>query len=186
MGGTSDKTIISGQSFMKLSTLIIAIALPLAYTDAFADDYTCNPITGNIKQLMPDPACTVLLAKPKHFTDIIFLPSSFSAPTCFASTLTATIGNRAVSGTVSSGLTWNDQGQLTAASAMRFNAGTVELGQIYTTDVVFDANNPATTTELLTMVDGGKTFKDGKGHFTITGNALFSATSFSGTLCTEN
>ncbi|MDD1623000.1 MAG: hypothetical protein LUQ11_16105 [Methylococcaceae bacterium] len=171
---------------MKLSTIIIALTLPLASANTLADDYICSPITGKIQQLQPDPACAVLLAKPKHFTDIIFLPSSAAAPTCFASTLTATIGNRAVSGTVSSGLTLNDQGQLTAASAIHFNAGTVELGDVYTTDIVFDADNPAITTELLTMVDGRKTFKDGHGHFKINGNALFSPTTFSGTLCVEN
>jgi len=186
LDGTSNKTINPDQSFMKLSTLIIAVTLPLASANTFADDYICTPITGNIQQLQPDPVCAVLKAKPKHFTDITFLPSASSAPTCFASTLTATIGNRAVSGTVSSGLTLNNQGQLTAASAIHFNAGAVELGDIYTTDIIFDADNPTTTTELLTMVDGRKTFKDGHGNFKITGNALFFPTTFSGTVCIEN
>lgn len=173
---------------MKLSTLIIGLALPLACTNAFAD-YTCKTISGTIKQLTPDTSCTIQLAQPARFADVAFIPSY-----CYTSTLTAKLDNTtSLTGKVYSGLTVNNISngvdQATAASAIQIISGGVELGKIYTTDVIFDPYNystSSTTRELLTQVDGSRIYKEGKGHFEIKGNALASDTAFSGTLCTEN
>lgn len=176
---------------MKLSTLIIGLALPLACTNASAD-YTCKPISGTIQQLTPDPTCAIQQSRSAHFADVIFLPSSPTAPTCFSSTLlNTTLGSAAVTGTIYSGLIANNISngvdQLTAASAIQIISGGVELGRVYTTDVVFDPySTTPPTRELLTMVDGSRIFREGNGHFEVKGNALTSNTDFSGILCTEN
>lgn len=167
---------------MKYFTFIPAILLSLTSVNALADTYTCKPITGTIQQLTPDPECNILQAKPNHFPDVTFFGV---AGTCFSGNLQATLdGNTPITGTSYSGLTANGLGQLTAASAIRLNAGSIELGRVFTKDVVFNAGGD--TKELLTMVSGSKTFHDGYGGLEITGDALYQTTSFAGELCVEN
>ena len=169
---------------MKYFTFIPAILLSLTSANVLADTYICKSITGTIQQLTPDPECNILQAKPNHFPDVTFFGV---AGTCFSGNLQATLdGNTPITGTSYSGLTVNgiDQHQLTAASAIRLNAGSIELGRVFTKDVVF--NPGGNTKELLTMVGGSKMFHDGYGSLEITGDALNQATSFTGELCIEN
>jgi hypothetical protein len=175
---------------MKYSTFIPAVLLSLTSVNALAGAYICKPITGTIQQLTPDPACNILQAKPSHFPDVTFLFELTVPDTCFSGNLQATLGdNTPVTGASYSGVTLNGIGQFTAASAIILRNATnnnVELGRVYTQDVIFAADNPAITTEYLTMVSGSKMFKGGHGHLEITGNALFGPTGFTGVICTEN
>lgn len=179
---------------MKHSAFITAFLLSLASFNALADEYDCKPISGIIQQLTPDPTCAILQSQAKHFPDTAFANSVLpNDQACFTSTLTATLGvgagSRTLSGTANSGITLNpgftlnEPNQLTAVSAIQLTAGPVELGKIYTSDVILDPYGNAR--ELLTVTDGSKSYKGGKGHLVITGSALISATTFSGFLCTE-
>ncbi|MFI3185709.1 MAG: hypothetical protein QX198_06975 [Methylococcaceae bacterium] len=174
---------------MKNLTLIPAILLSVISVNALADNehqtsvkYNCKTITGTIAPLLPDPACNIKQEQLGHFPDVNFL--GFPG-TCFKSTLTARLGNIQVTGTSYSGLTANainDPAILTAASVIRLNAGSDELGRVFTTDMTLLANSK----ENLTMVDGSKIYNGGKGHLEITGNALYEQTTFAGTLCSQN
>jgi hypothetical protein len=167
---------------MKNFTFIPVILLSLTSVNALADAYICKSITGTMQVLALDPKCNILQEKSNHFPDVTFL----GVPgTCFAGSLNATLGgNIPVTGKSYSGLTVNGLGQLTAASAIRLNAGSFELGRVFTKDVIF--NPEGATTELLTMVDGNKMFNGGYGAIEITGNAPYQVTSFTGKLCIQN
>ncbi|MDO9046273.1 MAG: hypothetical protein Q7U66_00885 [Methylobacter sp.] len=167
---------------MKYFTFIPAVLLSLTSFNAFSDAYICKSITGTIQKLTSNPGCNILQEKSSHFSDVIFLGIP---DTCFSGNLTATLeGNTPVTGISYSGLTVNGIGQLTAASVIRLKAGTIELGRIFTKDVVFNPGGGATT-ELLTMVGGSKTFNGGHGGIEITGDGLYQATTFTGQLCIQ-
>ena len=166
---------------MKYFTLIPAILLSLTSVNALASGYTCKTIIGTINRLIPDHACNILQSKPDHFPDVTF--DGF--PSCFTGNLTAKLGNTNVTGTAYSGITINGIGQLTAATAIRLNAGNISLGQIYTKDMIIFGPQ-GSTSEALTMVDGSKTFNGGYGGFEITGNALYETVSFTGMICAQN
>ena len=169
---------------MKYFTFIPALLLSLTSVNAFADDFTCQQISGTISKLVPDPECKILQSKPGHFPDVTFVAENFpGAPNiCFSSQLATTLGGKKVIGKAYSGITVNGIGELTAASAIQFilKPNNVELGWMYTKDVIGNA------VEILAMADGTRTFNDGRGGLEITGNALEEATSFTGKLCMED
>lgn len=167
---------------MKYFTSIPAVLLVLTSVNALAAPYTCKPITGTIQQLSPDPACNILKDKNNYFPDATFFGTANS---CFSGNLQATLDGKSVTGTSYSGLTANGVGQFTAASIIRLKSGPIELGRVFTKDVVLldPDNNPI---ELVTMVGGSKMFKGGYGNLEIKGNGLYQATSFSGLVCIEN
>lgn len=167
---------------MKIFTSISAVLFALTSVNALADSYVCKPITGTINQLVPDPACNILKDRDGHFPDVTFFGSANS---CFSGKLQATWDGKPVTGTSFSGLTANNVGQFTAASTIRLKAGTVELGRVFSKDVVLldPSNNPI---ELVTMVGGSKMFKGGYGNLEIKGNGLYQATSFTGLVCMED
>ena len=168
---------------MKYIASIPVVLLALTSVSALAGSYSCKPITGTIQQLIPDPSCKILQDKASYFPDATFLTQLGFPNTCFSGKLQATLGTKSVTGTSSSGLTVNGIGQLTAASAIRLNAGSVEIGRVFTKDVISEPEvNP---NELATMISGTKAFKGGYGNLEIKGNALYQDTSFSGIVCTE-
>lgn len=166
---------------MKFITAIPVVFLAFTSVSALAGNYTCKPITGTIQQLTPDSTCKILKDKANYFPDVTFIGA---VGTCFTGQMAAKLGGKAVTGTSYSGLTVNGVGQLTAASAIRLKAGSVELGRVFTKDVITDPEvNP---NELVTMVSGSKMFKGGYGNLEIKGNGLYQATSFTGVVCIEN
>ncbi|AMK76683.1 MULTISPECIES: hypothetical protein [Methylomonas] len=172
---------------MKLSTVTIALLATLASENVLADDYICKTISGTIQPSTVDPDCNILRFKDRQFPDVTFLgPLPAGAPpVCFAGSLTATLGkNQQLTGTAFSGLIANEVGQLVGASAIKLNAGSVELGRVFTKDLIF--NPDGATTEILTMVGGNKVFKGGRGQFEINGNILYQSAPFSGQLCVED
>ncbi|WP_415879350.1 hypothetical protein [Methylomonas sp. TEB] len=172
---------------MKLSTVTIAVLTSLVSGNLYADQYICKNISGTIQPSTADPDCNILKFKDRQFPDLTFLgPLPPGAPpVCFIGTLTATFGkNLKLTGTAFSGLFANGLGQLTGASAIKLSAGAVDLGRVFTKDLIF--NPEGATTELLTVVGGSKTFKDGRGQFEITGNILYESAPFTGQLCIED
>ncbi len=177
---------------MKNIALIPVLLLSLTSVNALAEGYTCNDLTlGTITPLVADPKCSILQEKAAHFPDVTFL-KALGVPadqSCFTGKITAMLGKTPVTGTSYSGLTLNEVNSnpsqssfLTAATVIKLNAGSLELGRVYTKDVVFTFEGK----ELLTMVGGSKTFNGGYGNLVITGNALAEPTRFTGKLCTEN
>jgi len=189
---------------MKYFTLIPAILLSLTSVNALASGYTCKTITGTINQLgldlNPDgtPACHILQAQSSQFSDVTFLypniPDLLPA-SCFYSELTATLGNRTVTGTIYAGLTRNvpEPGSVTsyqfsAASIITLRQASTgnSLGRIYTKDVIIDPFG--LTREFITAVNGTDTFKSVQGHIEVLGNLLLpvlpGTQNFTGTLCT--
>jgi hypothetical protein len=166
---------------MKLSTFIPAIMLSLISANALADHYVCKPITGTIQPLIPDPACKIQHSKSKHLPDVTFYGVAGS---CFSGQWQGQLDGTPLTGTSYSGLTVNQMGQITVASAFQLKVGPFELGQLFTKDVLFDAQG--NTKELLTIVGGSKLFKGSYGNIEITGNTLYQAGSFTGTLCVED
>jgi len=186
---------------MKYFTLIPAILLSLTSVNALASGYTCKTITGTINQLgldlNPDgtPACHILQAQSSQFSDVTFLypniPDLLPA-SCFYSELTATLGNRTVTGTIYAGLTRNapepvsgTSYQFSAASVINVRQASTgnSLGRIYTKDVTiapFDFG----TREFITIVNGADTFKGVQGHIEVLGNLMVGPQNFTGTLCT--
>jgi len=136
---------------MKYSTFIPVVLLSLTSVNALASGYTCKTITGTINQLEPDlnpdgtPACHILQAQSSQFPDVTFLYPTIPDNSCFYSELTATLGNRTVTGTIYAGLTRNvpEPGSVTsyqfsAASIITLRQASTgnSLGRIYTKDVI--------------------------------------------------
>ncbi len=178
---------------MKNITLIPAILLSLTSITALANGYTCKYVKATIQgPLTPDPACNIQLEKQNHFPDLTFLASLGVPPqyACFSGSLngilsdTPTGTGAPITGTFYAGLTANgiSNTQLTAASAIRLYAGNIELGRVFTKDVIFDGYDE----ELLTMVDGSKRYNGGFGTMEITGDALSGPTTLTGKLCTQD
>jgi hypothetical protein len=167
---------------MAYSKLLTTLLFSLVSVNTLADGFTCRSISGTIQPLVLDGNCIILQSQTNHFPDLTFLASLGIANSCFTAQLQGTWGPLAFSGTAFSGLTANSVGQLTAASRIQTNIG----GSLYTTDVVFNSQDPTQTNELLSFVSGSRLFKGSHGNMTITGNALVMATTFSGTLCSEN
>lgn len=166
---------------MKLSLVISAIFAAMVSINTLADTNNCKPISGTIQPLTPDPTCKIMQSKFSHFPDTEFyeVPGS-----CFSGRLQGLIaGNIAVTGTSFSGFTVNNLGQLTGASVMHIYAGRIELGRLFTRDIIFDAEGDAK--ELLTVVEGSKLFRGASGNIELTGNTLYQTGSFTGTLCVE-
>ncbi|MEQ1602372.1 MAG: hypothetical protein HOP04_06160 [Methylophilaceae bacterium] len=167
---------------MQSSKFISTLCLALISANVWAGTYTCKPITGTIQPLTPDPACKILQSKSSYFPDTIFYGVAGS---CFSGQLQGQLGgNILVTGTSSSGFSVNNLGQLTGSTAIRLYAGAIELGRVYTKDVIFDAEG--NTKELLTVVGGSKTFKGGYGNIELSGNTLYQTGSFTGTICTDD
>ncbi|MBD9354449.1 hypothetical protein [Methylomonas albis] len=171
---------------MNLSTFTIAALVLLVSANSNAGDYVCKTINGVIQPFAADPDCNILRFKDRHFPDATFLgPLPAEAPpVCFAGSLTATLGKQQLTGTAFSGVIANGVGQLTAVSAIKLSAGSVELGRIFTKDLIF--NPDAATTEMLTVVAGSKVFKGSHGQFEITGNITYQTATLTGQLCIEN
>lgn len=172
---------------MKLSTVTMAVLATLASENLLAGDYICKTISGIIQPSTVDPDCNILRFKDRQFPDVTFLgPLPADAPpVCFAGSLTATLGkNQQLTGTAFSGLIANGVGQLAATSAIKLSAGSVELGRVFTKDLIF--NPDGATTEILMMVGGSKTFKGGHGQFEIIGNTTYQTATFTGQLCVED
>jgi len=184
---------------MKYFSLISAILLSLTSVNVLADKYICKHLEGHLAPLRFDPECHIKYEKPDHFPDVTFFferpkihrPYYPEANLCFSSVLTATLGDNKIPfrGTVYSGITLNDIGAdnpdfphlLSAASVIN-----LPLGKVFTKDVI-DAPYAFPTNEVITMVDGSKKYKEGKGVIFIHGNALTSSLPvlITGNLCNK-
>ncbi len=191
---------------MKNFTLIPAVLLSLTSINALASGYSCTTITGTINQLAPDlntdgtPACHIKQAQtvqsilPDEVFLFPFIPD-FVPASCFYTSLTASLGRRAVTGTVYSGLTQNSplpllgtNYQFSAASiiTLRLVSTGSLVGRIFSQDVIiapFEFGPTSSTREFVTVVNGTNTFNGIQGHIEVLGNLIDGDRAFTGKLC---
>jgi|CXWL01.1.fsa_nt_gi hypothetical protein len=181
---------------MKYPLLIPTLAFSFLSVNAIAADNTCKKISGHINTLQHDPGCTINQAKSAYFPDTVLMAellTQAALPSCFSSTLTATltIPNRApvsLQGTAYSGLTGNEADYFaTAVTAVNLSAiNNPFSGWIFTKDVIIEPSNPdfTKTKEFLTVIAGTNSLKGTKGHLTILGNVFNpNGADFVGTFC---